>query len=414
MHMFQNKNKLPNGLSRRRSSSSSYTANEDERHHNHSSLASSSSSHHQHPPRDDSTRSRRGSIGKLTGNFMRKKTGKRERVRIWTVILSIVIINVQFHALAIIAYYDEPGGDCYPVITGAYVPPVIPKSDASRRLIYNAIRNNDLFKACSSDELNDLIDVFSGVHHAEKSIVIREGDHGDGFYVLSTGSVSVYEAMEFMCTLRPGMGFGETALLYSCPRMSCPRTATVRAREECDLWFIDRRAFRAIMARHKRKRLNTKLVLLENVKIHGNTLGEILKPHELHSLAMAAQFKEYSQGQVIVRQGDVGDAFYMIETGCVDVYIREKSETHPVATLKAGDVFGEKALLSSDSDVRTATCVASGRNREVKCVVLTKEDFVRMLGDLEIVLWAAAKSHTSIDRSTPCRHSYNTHLKIHL
>ena len=115
------------------------------------------------------------------------------------------------------------------------------------------------------------------------------------------------------------------------------------------------------------------------VKIHDSTLGEILKPHELHSLAMAAQFKEYSQGQVIVRQGDVGDAFYMIEKGCVDVYIREKSETHPVATLKAGDVFGEKALLSSDSDVRTATCVASGRNGEVKCAVLTKEDFVRML-----------------------------------
>ena len=63
---------------------------------------------------------------------------------------------------------------------------------------------------------------------------------------------------------------------------------------------------------------------------------------------MAAQFKEYSQGQVILRQGDVGDSFYMIEKGCANVYIREKIETHPMATLKLGDVFGEKALLSSD------------------------------------------------------------------
>ena len=105
---------------------------------------------------------------------------------------------------------------------------------------------------------------------------------------------------------------------------------------------------------------------------------------------MAAQFKEYAQGQVIVQQGDVGDAFYMIEKGCVDVYIREKSETHPVVTLVAGNFFGEKALLSSD--VRTATCVASATKVEgdveggVKCILLMREDFVRMLGDLEYLL----------------------------
>lgn len=121
------------------------------------------------------------------------------------------------------------------------------------------------------------------------------------------------------------------------------------------------------------------------MKIHDKTLGDILKPHELHSVAMATQFKTYSQGQVIVRQGDVGDAFYMIASGAVDVYIREKSDTHPVVTLKSGSFFGEKALLSSD--VRTATCVASPTGEgEVKCLLLMREDFVRMLGDLEYLL----------------------------
>ena len=73
--------------------------------------------------------------------------------------------------------------------------------------------------------------------------MIREGAQGDGFCVLSTGSVSVYESTEFKGTLHPGTGFGEIALLYS-----CPRTATIRAREECDLWFMDRRAFRVTVA----------------------------------------------------------------------------------------------------------------------------------------------------------------------
>ena len=157
---------------------------------------------------------------------------------------------------------DEPGeGDPTKPGYKAYVPPVIPKSDVAKQLIYNAIRNNVLFKACSSEELKDLIDAFSTKTREKNSIVIQEGAQGDGFYVLSNGSVNVYEATEFKGTLHPGMGFGEIALLYS-----CPRTATVRAREECDLWFIDRRAFRAIMARHKRKRLNMKLMLLEKVR----------------------------------------------------------------------------------------------------------------------------------------------------
>ena len=134
------------------------------------------------------------------------------------------------------------------------------------------------------------------------------------------------------------------------------------------------------------------------VKIHDKTLGEILKPAEVHSVAIAAQFKEYAQGQVIVRQGDVGDAFYMIERGSVDVYIREKSETHPVVTLKAGSFFGEKALLSSD--VRTATCVASagGPESEVRCLLLMREDFVRMLGDLEYLLERSYEGRDGSDR----------------
>jgi len=157
---------------------------------------------------------------------------------------------------------DEPGeGDPTKPGYKAYTPPVIPKSDVAKQLIYNAIRNNVLFKACSSEELKDLIDAFSTKTCLKNEIVIQEGAQGDGFYVLSNGSVNVYEATEFKGTLHPGMGFGEIALLYS-----CPRTATVRAREECDLWFMDRRAFRAIMARHKRKRLTMKLMLLEKVR----------------------------------------------------------------------------------------------------------------------------------------------------
>lgn len=153
------------------------------------------------------------------------------------------------------------------------------------------------------------------------------------------------------------------------------------------------------------------------MKIHDKTLGEILQPHEINSIAMAAKFQEYSPGQIIVRQGDVGDAFYMVERGCVDVYIQDGQQQRPVVTLKAGDFFGEKALLSSD--VRTATCVASvsttseenksnnedgGKQQQqqqgggVKCLLLMREDFVRMLGDLEYLLDRSYEMRDGSDR----------------
>ena len=117
------------------------------------------------------------------------------------------------------------------------------------------------------------------------------------------------------------------------------------------------------------------------MKIHDKLLSDILKPNEMQSVAMAAKFQLFNAQEIIVRQGEKGDAFYMIQDGLVDVYIAEKNNGMPVVSLEKGTFFGEKALLSSD--VRTATCVAQN---DVKCLVLGREDFVRMLGDLEYLM----------------------------
>ena len=78
-------------------------------------------------------------------------------------------------------------------------------------------------------------------------------------------------------------------------------------------------------------------------------------------MALATKIQKFRKGSTIIRQGEKGDVFYMIESGDVDIYIAERGDK-PIHTLKSGTFFGEKALLSSD--VRTATCKAA---TNVKC-----------------------------------------------
>ena len=68
------------------------------------------------------------------------------------------------------------------------------------------------------------------------TVVIREGDPGERFFVLETGSVDVSRGGEFVRTLSaPGDGFGEIALLRN-----VPRTATVTATSDTQLLGIGR------------------------------------------------------------------------------------------------------------------------------------------------------------------------------
>ena len=256
-----------------------------------------------------------------------------------------------------------------------YVHKVVPKSSDAKELIYDAIKPNILFRACSIEELYDLVDAFEPQHVPMGSVVIQEGDEGDHFYVMEKGGVDVFEKDVHKCSLYSGVAFGEIALLYS-----CPRTATVQAKYDCKLWVINRRAFRGITAQHKKRRLEMKSDFLKKVKIHDKVLGEILKTSEINSMALATKGQKFKAGNAIVRQGERGDAFYMIEDGKVDVYINEKG-ARPIVTLQKGSFFGEKALLSSDT--RTATCVAS---TDVKCMLIGREDFVLMLGNLQDLL----------------------------
>lgn len=84
--------------------------------------------------------------------------------------------------------------------------------------------------------------------------------------------------------------------------------------------------------------------------------------------------KLYADGEVIVRQGEVGNCMYVIQGGQVEVLLRKGDSDICVAVLGDGDFFGEMALF--DQEVRSATVRARG---EVRLLTLEKKSFLRRI-----------------------------------
>jgi CRP-like cAMP-binding protein len=71
--------------------------------------------------------------------------------------------------------------------------------------------------------------------------------------------------------------------------------------------------------------------------------------------------KIYTDGSIIVKQGDTGNLMYIILKGEVEVIREDDGEPVLLATLKKGDIFGEMALFSGQP--RSATIRSKGETR---------------------------------------------------
>jgi CRP-like cAMP-binding protein/formate hydrogenlyase subunit 6/NADH:ubiquinone oxidoreductase subunit I len=171
--------------------------------------------------------------------------------------------------------------------------------------------------------------------------------------------------------LGPGDLFGE---------MTCmnfyPRSATVRAESDVVAFemlrnvldiMMKNKTFRAqIEQNYRRRALETHL--------RGVPMFAELSPNFIEHLKESVELVRYAPGQVIARQGDAADSFYLVRIGFVKI-----SEEYPggelvLAYLSRGDYFGEIGLLGGG--VRTATCTALDH---VEVVKISGDDFRQMV-----------------------------------
>ena len=179
--------------------------------------------------------------------------------------------------------------------------------------------------------------------------LFRQGERAETFYVVRSGTLEAVEENEetgeerVLRVYGRGESFGELGVLQG-----RARSATVRAAEPAEVFEVEKGTFDQLLAdmAHVPEFAPT---LQAAAELRGLAPFRHLDSTQLAELIEHGEWLNIAPGTTIVEQGDVGDDFFAIGSGRVEVLVDRKS----TATLGPGSYFGEIALLE---DVpRTAT-----------------------------------------------------------
>lgn len=156
-----------------------------------------------------------------------------------------------------------------------------------------------------------------------------------------------------------------------------PRSATVRALEDCEMLEMIRTVLTLLQKRSKTfKDKLDKGYKQRSVKTHlrGLPLFQDLSDAQINELSDKVELVQYDPGQVIVKQGDPADAAYLVRLGFVKVTQSFPGGDLVLRYLHRGKFFGAAGILGTG--VRSATVSAVDH---VECVRVKKEDIAALM-----------------------------------
>lgn len=258
----------------------------------------------------------------------------------------------------------------------AFEPPVYPKSPDQKEELLEVTARSFLFTSLEQKDLQVVIDAMKGPLILDPGHrLIQEGDSGDALYVVTDGSmdcVKVIDGVEMVVkTCIKGDLFGELALLYG-----CPRAASVQSRETSVLWELDRATFNNIVMEGVQRKRGQCLAVLEKVPLFAS-----LTRGELENIIDALKIERHPPGSVIIRQGEVGEHFFIVYEGQVlATRVSDDGEPPQMMVHEAGDYFGELALLH---DAPRAASVVANSEPEACLLSMDRATFNRLMGSLQ-------------------------------
>ncbi len=236
------------------------------------------------------------------------------------------------------------------------------------------LRRMPLFATMSDAELALLAARLTSQRCRAGEAIIRQGEKGDRFYIVRQGHVEVSlrderGISEAVNQLDRGGYFGEVALLRD-----VPRTATCVTTVPTELLSLSREDFGRLVKdrfamREKLDRSVARAELLRRIPLFAEMDGS-----QIQLIAAEMQEEGYLAGTFLMRQGEIGEKFYVIESGRVEVLVDRPGAAQVVAQRGPGEYVGEIALLLSVPRTASVRAVT-----HVRAFVLDKLGFERLV-----------------------------------
>ena len=171
--------------------------------------------------------------------------------------------------------------------------------------------------------------------------------------------------------------FGESALDEGLPEAERVRKADVVADGKCTVAQLLASSFNSLLGHSladvAAKNFTRKT--LAGVRFDGTPLTAMLSSADTDKLVAGLSEANFADGETVIEEGAIGDAFYLIQSGAARVSTRQKGD---LAELGEGDFFGEMALLRSEPRMASVSAIGS-----LKCLTLNRITFTRLLGPLQ-------------------------------
>lgn len=260
-----------------------------------------------------------------------------------------------------------------------FTPKVIDKTLEQIERIQNKVLKSFMFNSLDDRDLRTVVNAMEEFVCKEGDIIISQGDAGSVLYIIEKGEFDCFKVFNkdeepvLVKHYGPEDSFGELALLYN-----APRAATIKAKQDGVLWTLDRETFNHIVKESAMKKREKYVEFLKSVSILKH-----VDDYEISQICDALKIKKYKNGDVIIKQNDNGEDFYIIESGHAKAtkVFEEGKEAEEVKKYSIGDYFGELALIKNEPRAANIICTD-----DTICLSLDRKSFKRLLGPIENIL----------------------------
>lgn len=228
---------------------------------------------------------------------------------------------------------------------------------ATKTCLAASLEKHSIFGTMKEQEHEDIISLMTGRTVAPGHWVIKQGDLGDRCFFITRGVFEVQIDGQTVSKLQKGDTFGELALLYQ-----LTRTASVRCNgeEHGELWQMKHADFRRCMENLSTQREEKTLSFFRR-----DANFSTLTPEDQHLLAAACSVQHFSDGERILRDGEVGKWMFLVMEGKVGhgSASRQDDVRHrgPGSILGLVGVIYDRKQAEDGIAIGQVSCLALGR-----------------------------------------------------